>query len=274
MSRSGAAGTARRAVKISADLADRVRRPPVGVVVLAYHRVGGRTPIDVDLPRAEFAHQMAWLAGTGLVTTLDDAAAELATSGAARHSVVVTFDDGTADFADEALPVLVEHGVPATIYVATRHVDECIPFPDDGTPLSWAALRDAASTGLVTVGSHTHAHRLLDRVDGAEADDELRRSVDLIEEHIGVPAHHFAYPKGLLGSPPAEAVVRRRFVTGAIGGTRPNRPGRTDLHRLARSPIQVSDGRRWFERKVAGGMRLEDDLRRLANRRRYRGAAN
>jgi hypothetical protein len=28
---------------------------------------------------------------------------------------------------------------------------------------------------------------------------------------------------------------------------------------------------RWFERKVAGGMRLEDDLRRVANRWRYAG---
>jgi hypothetical protein len=28
----------------------------------------------------------------------------------------------------------------------------------------------------------------------------------------------------------------------------------------------------WFRRKVAGGMGLEDDLRRLANRRRYASA--
>jgi hypothetical protein len=29
---------------------------------------------------------------------------------------------------------------------------------------------------------------------------------------------------------------------------------------------------RWFRTKVAGGMRLEDDLRRGLNRVRYRGA--
>jgi hypothetical protein len=29
---------------------------------------------------------------------------------------------------------------------------------------------------------------------------------------------------------------------------------------------------RWFRRKAAGGMTLEDDVRRLVNRRRYRGA--
>ena len=47
--------------------------------------------------------------------------------------------------------------------------------------------------------------------------------------------------------------------------------GRTDLHRLRRSPVQVGDGMRWFRRKAAGGMALEDDLRTLRNRRRYAG---
>ena len=51
-----------------------------------------------------------------------------------------------------------------------------------------------------------------------------------------------------------------------------NRYGATDPYRLARSPIQVSDGMRWFRRKVAGGLRFEDTLRRLLNRGRYASA--
>jgi hypothetical protein len=68
--------------------------------------------------------------------------------------------------------------------------------------------------------------------------------------------------------------VRARFASAAIAGTRPNRYGRTDPYRLHRSPVQVADGMRWFRRKVAGGMALEDDVRRLVNRLRYRGATN
>jgi hypothetical protein len=63
--------------------------------------------------------------------------------------------------------------------------------------------------------------------------------------------------------------VRARFRTAALAGTRPNVPGRTDLYRLARSPIQRTDGMRYFKAKARGGMRLEDDVRRLANRVRY-----
>jgi hypothetical protein len=45
-----------------------------------------------------------------------------------------------------------------------------------------------------------------------------------------------------------------------------------DPWRLARSPVQTSDGMRWFTRKVRGGMRFEDTLRTTLNRRRYAGA--
>ena len=56
-------------------------------------------------------------------------------------------------------------------------------------------------------------------------------------------------------------------------GTRVNRYGATDPYRLARSPVQVSDGDRWFRHKVAGGLGFEDTLRRALNRRRYAGAS-
>jgi hypothetical protein len=72
-----------------------------------------------------------------------------------------------------------------------------------------------------------------------------------------------------MGSPAADAAVRARFDSAAVAGTHVNPYGTTDPYRLARSPVQVSDGMRWFRRKVAGGMRFEDDVRRLVNRRRY-----
>jgi peptidoglycan/xylan/chitin deacetylase (PgdA/CDA1 family) len=187
--------------------------------------------------------------------------------------VAVTFDDGTADFVDEALPVLERHGVPATLYVATDFVDRGLPFPDEGVPVSWAALRDAHATGLVDLGSHTHTHALLDRLPAHEIAGELDRSVDLIEEHVGVRADHFAYPKAVAGSPAADVAVRERFASAALAGCRANRPG-LDAWRLARSPLQKSDGLKYFSRKVKGGMGFEDSLRARLNRRRYADATS
>lgn len=263
---------AQQLVKWTAAAAGALRRRR-GLVVLIYHRVGGHTPVSVDLPRPLFAEQLATLVAGWAPVSLD-AAADLLAGAAAPPGlppVCLTFDDGTADFVEEALPELVKYGIPATLYVATDHVEAGREFPANGRPVSWAGLRDALSTGLVTVGSHTHTHRLLDRVDGPEAADELDRSIGLIEERLGVACAHFAYPKALLGSPAAEHEVRSRFRTAALARTRPNPYGRTDLHRLSRSPVQVGDGMRWFRCKAAGGMALEDDLRVLRNRRRYAG---
>ena len=266
------AGQLRQLVKWTAAASDTFRRPR-GLVVLIYHRVGGHTPVSVDLPRPLFAEQVGALAAEWTTVTLDRASELLvkSTAPAGPPPVCLTFDDGTADFVDEALPELVARGIPAALYVATDHIESGLPFPDDGRPLSWAGLRDAVSTGFVTVGSHTHTHRLLDRVGGPEAAAELDRSIGLIEDRLGLACRHFAYPKALLGSPAAEEEVRRRFSTAAVARTRPNPYGATDLHRLSRSPVQVSDGMRWFRRKALGGMALEDDLRALRNRRRYAG---
>ena len=85
-------------------------------------------------------------------------------------------------------------------------------------------------------------------------------------------ARHFAYPKAVAGSTPADAAVRRRYASAALAGTRPNRYGGTDPFRLARSPIQTSDGMTYFHAKVAGGIGIRGPAARPANRWRYRGA--
>jgi hypothetical protein len=261
----------RRAVKVAAEVSDRVRPPASdGVVVLIYHRVGGQAPSEIDLPLDLFRAQMEELAASGGAGTLDDALTVLAGVRAEGPKVVVTFDDGTADIVDHALPVLVETGVPALLYAATAFIDDGISFPGDGRPVSWSALADAHATGLLTVGSHTHTHALLDRLDSGAVDGELDRSIELIGEHIGEAPRHFAYPKALMGSAYADAAIRQRFVSAALSGSRPNRVGHTDPFRLARSPIQVSDGLRWFRRKVDGGMALEEAARNLRNRRAYK----
>jgi len=224
----------------------------------------------MDLPVQVFDEQLSWLTANRTVLSLGDASERIESGSVPDDGVVLTFDDGTDDWLRSVLPALDRHGVPATFYVATDFVDRSVPFPGDGRPIDWAGLKELASSSLVTIGSHTHRHVLLDRLPAAELDEELDRSVELLRDHIGIDPVHFAYPKAVAGSPSAEAAVRKRFRTAVLAGTRAN-PAGTDLHRLHRSPVQVSDSPGWFRRKAVGGMHLEDDLRRFANRVRYRG---
>lgn len=287
---SPAVRAAKRGVLGAGRVWDRVLPPPAGVTVLIYHRVGGGSDSAVDLPVEQFDAQLAHLVAHHRVLSIDEALAELGPgSGAAGwhadhgrgddgsstedpcRPVVVTFDDGTDDFVDVAVPLLQRHRVPATMYVATRFVDEQVAFPWGASPATWSALADAVSTGLVTIGSHTHTHRLLDRLDPADVGPDLDRSIDLIGEHLGVRADHFAYPKAVPGSPAAEVQVRRRFRSATLAGSRVNRPGSTDAHRIWRTPVQRGDTSETFARKADGGLRLEGAVRERWSALRYRG---
>jgi len=250
---------------------DRVVKPAAGVTVLIYHRVGGGSGSEVDLDVDAFRRQLEHLREHHQVVPLD-AVPDLLASPSDEGHVVVTFDDGTDDFCDHVVPALVEYEVPATLYAATHFIDSGEAFPWGAPPATWDGLRDAVATGLVTIGSHTHTHALLDRADPAEIGAELDRSIELIGAEIGVAPAHFAYPKALPGSDAAEAEVRKRFTTAALARSRVNEPGSTDLHRLWRTPIQRSDGFDFFVKKAAGGLRLEGELRNLVAKVKYRGA--
>lgn len=269
--------TARRTIKALARAADPLLARP-GLTVLAYHRVGPGPAAQMRLDREVFAEQMAWLAEHAEVRSLDDwlgASGGPANKGTdVRPAVALTFDDGTADFATLALPILGDLGLPATLYLCTQPVEDQAPWPDGAPPLTWDQVASWAASPLVHVGCHTHRHFLADRTAPAEAAEDLDRSIALIVQHAGEPPRHFAYPKAVDASPAVAALVAQRFLTAALAGTRSNPLPLTDPLRLARSPIQHADDRQCFESKVRGGMRLEDDLRRIANRVRYRGRVN
>ena len=267
------AGALRSGVKFGSAAADLAVRPHAGIVILIYHRVGSDSGGQMDIPLDRFAEQMGWLAENQRVLTLDEAVAELGGAGPITPGVAVTFDDGTDDWADNVAPVLARHRVPATFYVATSFVDERLEFPGGGRPISWAGLRDLQSCGFATIGSHTHHHLLLDRLGPDAIDGELSRADELIGEHLGTVPTHFCYPKAVAPSERAASAVSQRYRTAVLAGTRANQLG-ADPYRLARSPVQASDGPRWFRAKVAGGMGAEDRLRERLNHRRYRSATS
>jgi peptidoglycan/xylan/chitin deacetylase (PgdA/CDA1 family) len=284
-------------VKRASMIIDRFVPPPPGITILIYHRVGGGSDSEVDLDPPMFERQLAYLAEHHSVLTLDEAVTEL-TAGVAdgwvsssdsssvnddrsgmtapeqdgRRGVVITFDDGTPDFTDVVVPALERHNLSATLYVATRFVDEALAFPWGAPPASWAALRESLATGHITIGSHTHTHSLLDRLSIDAIGEDLDLSIELIREQLNVSPRHFAYPKAVPGSAAAEIAVRRRFDTASLATSRVNQPGKTDLHRLWRTPIQRGDDFDTFTMKANGGLRLEGELRSLAARARYRGA--
>src|SRR5436190_558012 len=90
-----------------------------------YHRVAEveRDRHQLCVRPDRFEAQVAWLAERVDVVPL-----ERALQPAASPRVVVTFDDGYADNATVAAPILERHGVPATMFVVSGVVGSQADF--------------------------------------------------------------------------------------------------------------------------------------------------
>jgi peptidoglycan/xylan/chitin deacetylase (PgdA/CDA1 family) len=151
----------------------------------------------------QFAAQVAHLQASGRTPlTVAQLAAAIAHGGAELppRSVVLTFDDGFADFHDRALPVLQEYRFTATLYVATAFVEGTSGWlhgagEGERPMLTWAQLRHLHASGI-ECGAHGHSHRPLDVLPRRVAMDEIARSTGLVADAIGAPVVTFAYPHG------------------------------------------------------------------------------
>jgi peptidoglycan/xylan/chitin deacetylase (PgdA/CDA1 family) len=223
--------------------------PASGLTCLIYHRVGGGTPDERDLALAAFRAQMDELTRHRVVG-LDQAVAELA-AGDDRQKVVITLDDGFADVATAALPVLSERDLPFTLYVATGYIGGEMHWDGStakapGPALSWEQLAELAASPLCSIGNHTHSHARPERLTVQELDACTR----LLSERIGVVPRRFAYTWGI-PVPALEPALRARFVSAATGHLGRAHPG-ADLVGLPRVPVRGSDPIEFFRAKLTG----------------------
>jgi peptidoglycan/xylan/chitin deacetylase (PgdA/CDA1 family) len=115
-----------RAVKrVAAAATQRLpsRRPQA--VVLVYHRVGERSldPWHLIIDPEIFSGQMETLARDWSPLSLAELIEGFHRRRLPKRAVAVTFDDGYADNLEVAAPILLEHGIPATLFVSTELID-------------------------------------------------------------------------------------------------------------------------------------------------------
>jgi peptidoglycan/xylan/chitin deacetylase (PgdA/CDA1 family) len=123
--------------------------------------------------------------------------------------VALTFDDGSRDFHNEALPVLAEFGFTATMFLPTAFIgDSRRSFAPNGgsSPstlsqglstdfdcLTWPEVRECRKFGI-RFGSHTVSHPKLYDLPWPDIESEVRDSRSDIEAQLGEPVASFAYP--------------------------------------------------------------------------------
>jgi peptidoglycan/xylan/chitin deacetylase (PgdA/CDA1 family) len=113
-------GAIRGALRVAAPGGGNAR-----LCVLLYHRVRA-APDEFDgwnMTAQQFEQQIGLLATCFRPLPLSEAFDRLRSGSLPRGSVAVTFDDGYADNAEVALPILARYGVPAAFFITTGYLD-------------------------------------------------------------------------------------------------------------------------------------------------------
>jgi peptidoglycan/xylan/chitin deacetylase (PgdA/CDA1 family) len=255
----------RLSIKVAAlpwGLGSRYSRP--GVCFLIYHRIGGQLPLDIDLPLALFRRQLDYLSQTGRVMRYDDALDLLKNDSPAGDDLfVLTFDDGYEDFYIQVFPLLRELGLPATLFVTTGFVEgEVSPLTDSGLdvrPVTWEMLAEMQTSGLVTLGAHTHSHPSLTGQSPDRITEELAYPIELFRQRLDCVPGHFAYPRAIWDEQ-VEEQVKRLYRTAVIADGQKAMATEFDPYRIPRIPIRASDGWLFFRAKIRGWLAAEEQL--------------
>ncbi len=135
-----------------------------------------------------------------LFVTLDQICEQLIKGKSFRKKFVCfTFDDGFADNYELAYPILKKYNCPFTIYITTGFIENSATadwYEEKPTMLNKEQLLELSKDPLCTIGSHTLTHPHLTEMDLGTQKDEILKSKQLLEQWLGKPVLHFAYPYG------------------------------------------------------------------------------
>lgn len=191
------------------------------IPILVYHYIRvNPDPRDgmgyaLSVTPANFAAQMDWLAQNGYhsVTTGDVVAYLRGERGLPARPIVITFDDGYADFYRNAIPILRKHDFTAVAYVVSGFVGR-------GGYMTASEVLSAQSAGF-EIGSHTVDHVNLTRQSADGLRYQLSASKEALEGLLKRPVTSFCYPYGKYGAREADAVAAAGYqnATSTLGGS-------------------------------------------------------
>ncbi len=168
--------------------------------------------------------------------------------------IVMTFDDGFADFAQAAV-TMASHNISSTQYITTgalrgrgpRPVDMAIPA---ARMLDWSQLAEL-SESKVEIGAHTHTHPQLDTLRPAAAYDEIQRCKHLLEDELSQEVTSFAYPHGF-NSARVRRSVQAAGYTSACGVMNAFSSDSHSVFALARLTVRAMTGHEEMAAWLAG----------------------
>lgn len=216
--------------------------------VLMYHSISAE-PGPTNIPPDVFRNQLRILGECGYhtVSLADLAAWHAGEMDLAPRSFVMTFDDGFANFAEDAFPELAANSWTATVFLPVAHMGARENWRGaNNVPrqlLTWHQAAELLKEG-VDFGSHSMTHANLTGLGADELHWELRQSRHEMEQRLQKTPVSFAPPYGQSNQRVREEIGRWYRLS---VGTRLQRAGRScDLLDVPRIEMHYfRDPHRW-----------------------------
>lgn len=169
----------------------------IDLPIIMYHYVepvydpSDKLGVSLTTTPEDFEAQLKALSEGGFTFyTVSDVPALMArTITPADKRVILSFDDGYADFYAYVFPLLKKYHVKATLYIITDVLGTSDYLTAD-------QVRELARSGLVEIGDHTLTHPDLPTLSPAQQAAQILESKKKLEAIIGGPVATFAYPFG------------------------------------------------------------------------------
>jgi peptidoglycan/xylan/chitin deacetylase (PgdA/CDA1 family) len=199
------------------------------IPVLMYHSIAYEKGNELRIPKDKFRLQMKYLKDNGFTTlTLNELYDHLVYgSELPKKPIVITLDDGYVDNYTNALPVLKEFNLKATVFMITSCIDT------DNRYLTSAELQEMDKSGM-EIESHTVSHPELNKLSYDVQLSELKDSKATLEKLLGREVPYIAYPYGKFNTDTLKIVedVGYKMAFSTITGTASKADGIFKLHRL------------------------------------------
>jgi peptidoglycan/xylan/chitin deacetylase (PgdA/CDA1 family) len=195
----------------------------VGPSILMYHSIADNSDDPYTVTISAFREQLFWLTEYGFsVVPLSFLLQSIKTRNYKKliKKVVITFDDGYKDFVTNALPILLDHRAPATVFLVTDMLGGSASWNELGTNvrlMSEDEVRYIKAQGI-SLGSHSATHANLTLLDDEDLHRQLRDSHERLS-CLGESFYAFSYPWGQWSSQSMNAVKASGYECAvAVGG--------------------------------------------------------
>jgi peptidoglycan/xylan/chitin deacetylase (PgdA/CDA1 family) len=241
------------------------------IPILTYHQLTPRPPerfVKYALTPRTFARQMKLLAVAGYhPISLDEWLTDRSVRD--RLPVIISFDDGFKESIEHAIPVLRRFHFSAIFFVVAGLIGKTSAWLArergiDVPLLGWDDAKRLQHEGF-EIGSHTLTHPHLAELPVRSCYEELRGSRAKLEDGLGRPIRHLAYPFGSYNKLIMDLASESGYVSACTTGVGLSSVSEHQ-HALSRVPVVGGESLLDFAARLLSGHSIHERRARVLQR--------